>query len=328
MIKYYHVSIGKIIRSGGKYMDNVIIEVKNLTKQYMKQKAVDNVSFSVTKGMICGLIGPNGAGKTTIMRMLGGLVLPTSGSLSIFGGTSEAELAKSRSRMSFIIETPYAKPNMTARENLNKQCLQKGIPDKKRIDEVLEMVGLSDTGTKKVKNFSLGMRQRLGIAVALLSKPEIMVLDEPINGLDPEGIVEIRELLLRLNREEHITIMISSHILSELSQMCTDYIFINHGKLNQFISSAELRSICREHYFIRTDNNELAAAVLHDKLGISDFEVQKDGSICLHERLDDIRTISKTFYENDVIPLVMYVHEANLEQYYMNMVGDSNAEHN
>lgn len=305
-------------------MDNTVIDVRNLSKQFMKQKAVDDATFSIKQGMICGLIGPNGAGKTTIMKMLGGLIIPTKGKIAIFGGSSEKELAHARSRMSFIIETPYAKPGMTARENLTKQCLQKGVPDKKRVDEVLETVGLSDTGNKKVKNFSLGMRQRLGIAGALLSKPEIMVLDEPVNGLDPEGIVEIRELLLKLNQENHITILISSHILAELSQMCTDYLFIHHGKLQQFVSAKELRKLCREHYVIHTDNDALAAAVLHDKLGITNIDIQKDGSICLHERLDDIRFISKSLYENDVIPLVMYMHEANLEQYYLNMVGEQN----
>ena len=309
-------------------MDNTVIDVRNLSKQFMKQKAVDDVTFSIKQGMICGLIGPNGAGKTTIMKMLGGLIIPTEGKIAIFGGSSEKELADARSRMSFIIETPYAKPGMTARENLTKQCLQKGVPDKKRVDEVLETVGLSDTGNKKVKNFSLGMRQRLGIAGALLSKPEIMVLDEPVNGLDPEGIVEIRELLLKLNQENHITILISSHILAELSQMCTDYLFIHYGKLQQFVSAKELRKLCREHYVIHTDNDALAAAVLHDKLGINNIEIQKDGSICLHERLDDIRFISKSLYENDVIPLVMYMHEANLEQYYLNMVGEQNVEYN
>lgn len=309
-------------------MDNTVIDVKNLSKQFMRQKAVDDVTFSIKQGMICGLVGPNGAGKTTIMKMLGGLILPTEGKITIFGGGSEKELAHARSRMSFIIETPYTKPDMTARENLVKQCLQKGVPDKKRVDEVLETVGLAHTGNKKVKNFSLGMRQRLGIAGALLSKPEIMVLDEPVNGLDPEGIVEIRELLLKLNQENHITILISSHILAELSQMCTDYLFIHHGKLQQFVSSQELRRLCREHYVIHTDNDALAAAVLHDKLGITNIEIQKDGSICLHERLDDIRFISKSLYENDVIPLVMYIHEANLEQYYLNMVGEQNVEHN
>ena len=207
-------------------MSEILIDVKELEKQYIKQKAVNNATFQITKGMICGLIGPNGAGKTTIMKMLGGLAIPTGGSISIFGETSEVGLAKARTRMSFMIETPYAKEKMTARENLEIQRIQKGVPNKKRIDEVLEIVNLTDTGKKPVKNFSLGMRQRLGIANALLTKPEIMVLDEPVNGLDPEGIVEIRELLLRLNREEHITIIISSHILSELSLLCTDYIFI------------------------------------------------------------------------------------------------------
>lgn len=305
-------------------MENTVIEVKNLTKQFMKYKAVDDVSFKINQGMICGLIGQNGAGKTTIMKMLSGLILSTSGEITIFGGSSEKELAKARSRMSFIIETPYEKADMTARENLIKQCLQKGVNDKKRIDEVLEIVGLADTGNKKAKNFSLGMRQRLGIAGALLTNPEIMVLDEPINGLDPEGIVEIRELLLKLNKENNITILISSHILAELSQMCTDYLFIHHGKIRKFVSSEELRRLSRANYIIHTDNDSLAEKVLHDKLGITGIEIQKDGNICLHERTDEIRIISRTLYENDIIPLVMYPQEANLEQFYLNMVGEQN----
>lgn len=305
-------------------MENTVIEVKNLTKQFMKQKAVDDVSFRINRGMICGLIGQNGAGKTTIMKMLGGLIIPTGGEIAIFGGSSEKELAKARSRMSFIIETPYAKADMTARENLIKQCLQKGVGDKKRVDEVLEIVGLADTGNKKAKNFSLGMRQRLGIAGALLTNPEIMVLDEPINGLDPEGIVEIRELLLKLNRENNITILISSHILAELSQMCTDYLFIHHGRIRKFVSSEELRRMSRANYIIHTDNDSLAEKVLHEKMGITGIEMQ-DGSICLHERTDEIRLISRTLYENDIIPLVMYPQEANLEQFYLDMVGEQNA---
>lgn len=309
-------------------MSEILIDVKNLEKQYMKQKAVKDASFQIKKGMICGLIGPNGAGKTTIMKMLGGLALPTGGSISIFGETTENGLAKSRSRMSFMIETPYAKEKMTARENLEIQRIQKGIPDKKRIDEVLEIVNLTDTGKKPVKNFSLGMRQRLGIANALLTKPEIMVLDEPVNGLDPEGIVEIRELLLKLNREDHITIIISSHILSELSLLCTDYIFINKGEILQTVSAPELKKICKEYYRIDTDNNNLAAAVLQNKLGITQFDVDKDGSIKLYEGLENIRDISKTLFENGVIPTTLAMNEANLEQYYMNMVGEENAEHN
>lgn len=309
-------------------MSEIIIDVNALEKQYMKQKAVNNVSFQIKKGMICGLIGPNGAGKTTIMKMLGGLAIPTGGSISVFGETTEHGLAKSRTRMSFMIETPYAKEKMTARENLEIQRIQKGVPDKKRIDEVLEIVNLTDTGKKPVKNFSLGMRQRLGIANALLTKPEIMVLDEPINGLDPEGIVEIRELLLRLNRDEHITIIISSHILSELSLLCTDYIFINHGEIIQTVSAAELKKICKEYYRIDTDNNSLAAAVLENKLGLTQFDVDRDGTIKLYEGLDDIRNVSKALFENGVVPTTLVMNEANLEQYYMNMVGEENAEHN
>lgn len=303
-------------------MSEVIIDVNRLEKQYMKQRAVKNVSFRIRQGMICGLIGPNGAGKTTIMKMLGGLVLPTDGGITIYGENDEKGLAKARSRMSFMIETPYAKDKMTARENLEKQRLQKGIPDKNRVDEVLSIVGLSDTGKKHVRNFSLGMRQRLGIANALLAKPEIMVLDEPINGLDPEGIVEIRELLLKLNREEHITILISSHILSELSLLCTDYIFVHHGKIIQTLSAEELHKLCKEYYHIHTDNDAIALAILQEKIGISEYEVEADGSIRLYEQLDNTTEVSRILYENGVIPVELHVNDANLEQYYMDMAGD------
>lgn len=302
-------------------MSETVIEAKNLTKQYMKQKVVNDVSFQIKEGSICGLIGPNGAGKTTIMKMLGGLVIPTSGSLSLYEGSTEEEMAKARTRMSFIIETPYAKERMTAVQNLEIQRLQKGLPDKARIGEVLELVGLQNTGKKPVQKFSLGMRQRLGIANALLTKPEIMVLDEPVNGLDPEGIVEIRELLLKLNREEHITILISSHILSELSLLCTDYLFINRGEILQSVSSRDLKRVCREYYHIGTDHNALALSILQEKLGIKEFEVERDGSIRLFERLEDARIISKTLYEGGVVPTVLHMNEANLEQYYMNMIG-------
>lgn len=302
-------------------MEKIIIDVRQLEKQYMKQKAVKKATFQIREGMICGLIGPNGAGKTTIMKMLGGLVLPTRGAIFMYGDSTEEGLAKARSRMSFMIETPYAKEKMSARENLEKQRIQKGIPNKNRVDEVLEIVGLSETGNKQVKNFSLGMRQRLGIANALLAKPEVMVLDEPINGLDPEGIVEIRELLLKLNREEHITIIISSHILTELSLLCSDYIFIHHGELMETLSVEELHRLCKQYYHIHTDNDAMAVAVLQEKLGVSEYDVEEDGSIRLYERLDDLRLISKALSDHGVIPVELNLNEANLEQYYMNMVG-------
>ena len=307
-------------------MSDTIIRVNDLTKQYMKKQVVKDVSFGIRRGMICGLVGPNGAGKTTIMKMLGGIVLPTGGSIELFGETDEKGLAHSRSRMSFMIETPYAKANMSAKENLEKLRLQKGLPDKGRIDEVLKTVGLSDTGSKPVKSFSLGMKQRLGIAGAMLTKPEIMVLDEPVNGLDPEGIVEIRELLLKLNREEKVTILISSHLLGELSLLCTDYIFIRHGEIVRELSAEELNRQCHEYYHISSDNNSALPAMLENKLGIKEFSVNKDGSVDIYERIDEIRLISKTMFENGIIPTEIHIHDANLEEYYMKLVGEENVQ--
>ncbi|MBR1823938.1 MAG: ABC transporter ATP-binding protein [Ruminococcus sp.] len=309
-------------------MSDILIDVKNLEKQYTTKIVVKDASFQVSKGMICGLVGPNGAGKTTIMKAMGGLIMPTKGTISLFGETSEKGLAHSRSRMCFMIETPYAKQNMTARENLEKLRLQKGLPDKSKIDEVLKLVGLADTGKKLVKEFSLGMKQRLGIAGCLLSDPEIMVLDEPVNGLDPEGIVEIRELLLKLNREQEMTIVISSHLLSELSLLCTDYVFIRRGEIIKKISADELKKECHEYFLIRTDNDSLVPAILQNKLDITDIHVEKNGAVRVYEKTDDIRLISKTLYENGIIPVELHMHDANLEQYYMNMVGDEDVQYN
>lgn len=307
-------------------MNDILIDVRGLCKQFGKSVVLKDVSFTVKEGMICGLVGPNGAGKTTIMKALGGLIIPTAGSIGLFGETSEKGLAHSRSRMSFMIEIPYAKQNMTARENLEKLRLQKGLPDRSRIDEVLSLVGLADAGKKLVKNFSLGMKQRLGIAGALLTKPELMVLDEPINGLDPEGIVEIREMLLKLNREEHMTIIISSHILSELSLLCSDYLFIRHGELIESLSAEQLKRKCHEYYHIRTDNDSLVPVVLQNKLGITDIEVEKDGSVRVFESLDDMRRISRTLYENGITPVELHLKDADLESYYMDLVGEENVQ--
>ncbi len=303
-------------------MSDVIVDVRNLTKQYGTQKALDDVSFQIKKGSIVGLIGPNGAGKTTIMKIMGGLAFPTGGELEMYGATDEKGLNHARTRMSFMIETPYEKEKMTARENLEKQRLQKGIPDKSRVNEVLEIVNLQDTGKKIVKNFSLGMRQRLGLANALMGKPEFMVLDEPINGLDPEGIVEIRELFRKLNKEDDITMVISSHILSELSLLCTDYIFINHGQIKGVFTADELRAACSEYYHIDTDNNEKASSILTRECGIETVEALEDGSLRIYEGLDDIHNISKTLYDNGIIPVELSKNEVNLEDYYMRMVQD------
>ncbi len=301
-------------------MSNSIVEIKNMTKQYGKQKALDDVSFSVKEGSIVGLIGPNGAGKTTIMKIMGGLVFPNDGSLSMFGASDTKGFNLARTRSSFMIETPYAKANLSAKENLEKQRIQMGIPEKARVTEMLDFVGLSDAGKKAVRKFSLGMKQRLGIANALLSKPELMVLDEPINGLDPEGIVEVREMLKKLNKEQKTTIVISSHILSELSLLCTDYIFINHGRIIDTLSAEELAAEASEYYHIDTDDNEKASVILTNTLNIGKIEALEDGSLRIYEGLDRIREISKALYEGGVIPTTLSRNEVNLEDYYMQKV--------
>lgn len=305
-----------------------VIELKNISKQFKTQMAVNNVSFEIEQGSIVGLVGPNGAGKTTIMKMVGGLAIPTTGEISIFGETSENGLCHSRSRMCFMIETPYAKQNLTARQNVEKQRIQRGIPDKKRTDEVLKLVGLENAGKKEVKKFSLGMKQRLGIAMALLTKPEVMILDEPVNGLDPQGIVEIRNMLLKLNKEEHITIVISSHLLSELSLLCTDYLFINKGQIIKKISAPDLEKECRQYLHLHTDNDEMAVAILADKLGIGKIDAGKKDEIRIGERMDEARLISKTLSDNGVIPVEMFIKEVTLEKYYMDLVGEEYVEYN
>lgn len=302
-------------------VEQTVIEVKGLTKQYKKQTAVKDAAFTIKRGSICGLVGPNGAGKTTIMKMLGGLVIPSAGNISLYGGMSEKELAKARERMSFMIETPYAKLDLTAWQNLEKQRIQKGIPDKERPRAVMELVGLSDAGNKKLKEYSLGMKQRFGIANALLSKPEVMVLDEPVNGLDPGGIVEIREMLRKLNREEDVTILISSHILSELALMCSEYLFLAEGEIVRQVTSEALKRECRSYLRVNTDNNNLALVVLREKLDITDYEVEEDGSLRLYEYFDNIAAVSRTLYENGVLPIGLLAGGDTLEQYYMSMIG-------
>ena len=206
-----------------------VISLRGLTKVYGDKRVVDNFSLDVENGHIYGLIGPNGAGKTTIMKMIAGLIDPAEGEIELFG--SGKDLDADRERASFMIEAPYLDKSFTARENMEYISRLRGVADSSKIDEILELVGLESTGKKLVKHFSLGMKQRLGIGMALLPDPEVMILDEPVNGLDPEGIVEVRNLLKRLKDERGITILISSHLLAELSELCTDFVIIDKGVL-------------------------------------------------------------------------------------------------
>ena len=300
-------------------MGNSVITMTNITKRFKKAEVVKNFSLDVKKGSITGLIGPNGAGKTTIMKILAGLMFQTSGELSFYGSRDDLDL--NRRRMSFMIEAPIVDYNMTAYENLNYVRYVRGYPDKKRIDEVLDIVDLKDTGRKKALKFSLGMRQRLGIAMALLTKPEVLVLDEPVNGLDPEGIVEVRHILQKLSEDQGVTILISSHLLSELSELCTDFSIINKGQLVENLSIEELHDRCRSHIVLRTNNTEKTAAVLEDKLSIGSYKVLQSGDIEIYEQLDAVERISKTVTDSGCIITKLYESGQSLEDYYLEKVG-------
>lgn len=220
---------------------SVILRTNHITKRYSHRPVVSDLSMTIHKGDIYGFIGKNGAGKTTLIRMITGLAKPSDGNILLFG---KPDLLEGRARIGTVIESPAFYPGMTARENLITQCRLLGINDLTQVDDILELVGLDDTGKKKARNFSLGMRQRLAIALALIGNPELLILDEPTNGLDPEGIKEIRELILRLNKERKITVLISSHILGELSKFATRYGIIHQGKLIEEFTEEELRERC------------------------------------------------------------------------------------
>ena len=293
--------------------------MRGLCKSYKKQEVLHNLSLTVERGHICGLIGPNGAGKTTIMKILAGFFFPTKGELELFD--SSDNLDDSRARMSFMIEQPIIAGSMTARENLEYIRYLRGYPDEKRIDEILELVGLVGTGKKHANKFSLGMKQRLGIGMALLPKPEIMVLDEPVNGLDPEGIVEIRQLIKRMQEEWGVTVLISSHLLSELSELCTDFSIISHGNLIENLSHEELLVKCRGHIALKTNDINKTAVILEDKLSIHDYKVILGEKIHIFERLDDILRISKTLTDNGLVITKLNEEGQNLEDYYLEKVG-------
>lgn len=299
-----------------------VLQTKNLTKMYGKNKVkvVDNFNLNMKKGHIYGLIGPNGAGKTTIMKMIAGIIMPDDGSIELFGNSNN--LDKERSRMSFMLEMPYIDVSINARQNMQYVRFIRGVADEKRIDEVLEFVGLKDIRDKKAKLFSLGMKQRLGIGMTLLPSPEIMVLDEPVNGLDPEGIVDVRNILKKLSEEQGITILISSHLLSELSELCTDYIIINKGVLVENMSAEELEKKCRTYISVKTNDIERTAAILEQTAGITKYKVIENNEIHIYERLKDIEFISKTITDNNLIITKLNTEGENLEQYYLSKVAE------
>ncbi|MBQ9142813.1 MAG: ATP-binding cassette domain-containing protein [Lachnospiraceae bacterium] len=298
-----------------------VIKLENITKRYGKQTVVDKANITIEKGHIYGLIGPNGAGKTTIMKILAGLALQDEGEVSFFG--RKDALDENRARMSFMIEAPFLDETMSARQNMEYVRFVRGIAEEKRIDEMLAFVGLENVGKKPAGKFSLGMKQRLGLAMALLSEPEVMVLDEPVNGLDPEGIVELRQMLKKLCQEEGITIMISSHILSELAELCTDYIIISQGKIVEKLSAEELNNKCRQYIAIKTNNISETATVLEQTLKTTNYKVVEDEEIHLYDMLEELERVSKAITDNGLIITKFVSVGEELENYYLSKVGGS-----
>lgn len=301
-----------------------VLTTNALSKQYGHFKALDGLSMHVPKGAIYGFVGKNGAGKTTLIRLICGLQQPTTGMYTLYGKDSgQADIAKARRRMGAVVETPSIYMDLTAEENVKQQYMILGRPSYDGIQELLKLVDLADTGNKKAKNFSLGMRQRLGIAVALAGSPDFLVLDEPVNGLDPQGIVEIRELILKLNQEQQITVLISSHILDELSRLATHYGFIDHGYMVKEISASDLESACHKCIRVEVTNTKALARVL-DELGI-DYAIHSDTQADIYGTVQ-VTSFTARLAQAQCEVLRMQEKDESLESYYIRLVGgDSNA---
>ena len=304
-------------------MSESVLQTKQLTKVYHSVYALSNVSIQLRPGKIYGLIGKNGAGKTTLMRLAAGLNFPSSGDIELFGYTGVNDLCNGRRKSGFMIEAPSINLSMTAKENLYLHGLIKGVSNRKAEDELLTLVGLSDTKRKKARHFSLGMKQRLGIALALVGDPELLVLDEPINGLDPIGVVEIRELLIKLCMERNLTILLSSHNLPELYQVATDYIIIDQGEVKKEITLHELEELCKRYLLIRTPQVKQLTDLLEKDLQTSNYTVMPDNSIRLHEHIERVDEIARILHQNNILVTNLSIEGDTLENYFVSVIGGS-----
>ncbi len=296
-----------------------ILTTEALSKTYGRFKALDNLSMHVPKGSIYGFVGKNGAGKTTLIRLICGLQQPTGGSYRLYGiNNNQKTISKARRRMGAVVETPSIYLDMTAEGNLKEQYRVLGLPSFDSIPELLRLVGLENTGKKKAKNFSLGMKQRLGIAVSLAGDPDFLVLDEPVNGLDPQGIIEIRELILKLNRERQITVLISSHILDELSRLATHYGFIDSGRMIKEISAGELEAACRKCMRVEVSDTQTLARVL-DGMQV-DYKILSDRQADIFAKIN-ISQLTLRLIEEDCELLSLQERDESLQSYYVNLVG-------
>lgn len=296
-----------------------VLQTNALSKSYRHFKALNGLSMNIPKGAIYGFVGKNGAGKTTLIRLVCGMQEPTSGNYILYGRkNSDKEIVKSRRRMGAVIEAPSIYLDMTAEENLRQQYRILGLPSFDGLHDILNLVGLEETGKKKARHFSLGMRQRLGIAIALAGDPDFLVLDEPANGLDPYGIIEIRELILKLNREQQITVLISSHILDELSKLATHYGFIDNGSILKEISSEELEAACRKCIRMEVSDTKALVRVL-DKQKIA-YKILSGTQADVFAKANPSHLISALTKESCEV-FSMQERDESLESYYINLIG-------
>lgn len=300
-----------------------ILKTTNLSKQYKNKKAVSGVNINVEKGDIYGFLGQNGAGKTTTIRMIMGLIKPTEGEVSMFGQKITPGQYSHYGRIGSIIEASAFYPNLTAAENLEISRRLMGITNKGYLEEALESTGMTEVRNKKVKGFSLGMKQRLGIARALLHKPELLILDEPTNGLDPVGIKEIRRLILDLSMKRKITVFISSHILSEIQQIATKIGIIHEGTLLEEIEFDELKKKSRSYVELKINNDKKASFLLEKSLGITDYRIIEQGIIRIYEKLNEAAAINRIMSENGLEVSGINVMNDTLEDYFLQLTGGS-----
>lgn len=297
----------------------MMLTVQDLTKRYHDFKALDHFSMNVEKGAIYGFVGRNGAGKTTLIRTICGLQAPSQGTYTLLGRKhNDPKIAKSRRKMGAVIETPSLYRELNARENLEVQLRMLGLAESAEIDRLLALVGLSEAGRKKVKDFSLGMRQRLAMAVALAGDPDFLVLDEPVNGLDPQGIIEVRELILKLNQKHQVTVMISSHNLDELARLATVYGFIDHGRMVKEIAADELEKTCRKCVELSVGSPEAAVETL-ESIGV-DYRVTAADTVEVYGEIG-LSDLLLKLAKNGCAVLSMKARDESLESYYLSLVG-------
>ena len=299
-----------------------ILTARSLGKRYKNFKALNDFSIHVPKGAIYGFVGKNGAGKTTFIRLVCGLQEPSAGSYAIYGTeNTDPGISRCRRRMGAVVETPSIYQDMTAEENLKEQYRIIGLPSFDSIPELLRLVGLENTGTKKAKHFSLGMKQRLGIAIALSGNPDFLILDEPVNGLDPQGIIEVRELILKLNCEKGITFLISSHILDELSRLATHYGFIDSGHMVKEMSAAELDAACRKCIRVQVSDVRALSRVL-DEMDL-EYSILSDTMADIFAKIN-ISQLALALADQGCDIISLDEREESLESYYVNLIGGGN----